>query len=50
MKILLKTRLKYPYDNNREKKNYIIYLQVYIFAVWESDAENHLLMLHLEIL
>ena len=36
-----------------EKKKYIIcknfYLLVYIFAVWESDAENHLSMLLLKL-
>ena len=36
-----------------EEKKYamckIFYLQLYIFAVWESDKENHLSMLFLKL-
>ena len=44
MKTLSKTRKKYQYDNNG--KMYItcliFYLLAFIFALWESDAENRL--------
>ena len=51
MKTFFKTRLKYQYDNNG--KIYItcliFYWLVFIFALWESDAENRLLMLLLKM-
>ena len=49
IKTLFKTRLKYQYNNNRKNimcKNF--YLLVYKFAVRESDAKNHSLMLLLK--
>ena len=49
IKTLFKTRLKYQYNNNRKNimcKN--LYLLVYKFAVWESDAKNYSLMLLLK--